>query len=422
MKKLFLLLSLFLFPVLSNFAQNVKHINIIGRTVGAGTYIDVPITVATNCYLEGLQITVKRAENMLMPFDFYLDENFYQGWNNGWSHPQPYYDWWEFRFATVGNPVVLHIGDKIGTFKTFVDYEMSGNVLFSTEIKFFDGETDWSVGYRSFNVIQLPFERYGNHNNDGGRDIKDGVELWKWVGLIPNNDTMLVAFDLDGSGGEITDYDEYLFLDNLVNKTPFPIHSNNTITVGGSGGNVPISVTWGKNPDGKWGLYAKEPITNGNVSGKNLSLPVGSNLMFKEVNGKNYFYGKIPVGKQILVSDFPDYSITGKFNNNRPIRVAAAVTDVEDNKTIPINFSLEQNYPNPFNPSTVISYQIPHDGLVTLKIYDITGAKIRTLINENKPAGKHEVKFDASGLPSGVYMYKISSGNFVQVKKMLLMK
>ena len=89
---------------------------------------------------------------------------------------------------------------------------------------------------------------------------------------------------------------------------------------------------------------------------------------------------------------------------------------------IPTVYDLAQNYPNPFNPSTTIRYQIPQDGIVTLKIYDILGAEVATLINEQKVAGKYEVNFNASTLASGVYIYKIQSGDFVSSKKMILIK
>jgi len=85
-------------------------------------------------------------------------------------------------------------------------------------------------------------------------------------------------------------------------------------------------------------------------------------------------------------------------------------------------YNLEQNYPNPFNPSTIVAYSIKNDGMVTIKIYDILGREVRTLINENKPAGNYTVEFDASALSSGVYLYKIKSGKFVNVKKMILLK
>ena len=100
------------------------------------------------------------------------------------------------------------------------------------------------------------------------------------------------------------------------------------------------------------------------------------------------------------------------------------VTGVEDsqNKNISESFALEQNYPNPFNPSTTIRYQIPTAGIVTLKIYDVLGNEVATLVNEEKSAGSYEVNFNASSLASGIYFYKIQAGSFVQTKKMILLK
>jgi hypothetical protein len=90
--------------------------------------------------------------------------------------------------------------------------------------------------------------------------------------------------------------------------------------------------------------------------------------------------------------------------------------------TTPIEYALAQNYPNPFNPGTIISYSIPQNGLVTLEVYNLLGEKVASLINEVKEAGRYEVKFDASKLASGIYVYSLKSGSFNSVKKMLLMK
>lgn len=89
---------------------------------------------------------------------------------------------------------------------------------------------------------------------------------------------------------------------------------------------------------------------------------------------------------------------------------------------IPITYELSNNFPNPFNPSTTIRYQIPQDGIVTLKIYDILGSEVATLVNEQKVAGRYEVNFNSSVLASGVYIYKIQSGSFINSKKMILLK
>jgi len=85
-------------------------------------------------------------------------------------------------------------------------------------------------------------------------------------------------------------------------------------------------------------------------------------------------------------------------------------------------YSLSQNYPNPFNPSTTIDFEVAKSGMVTLKVFDVLGGEIMVLVNEIKEAGKHSISFDASNLPSGVYFYKLQSGDFVTSKKMILMK
>jgi hypothetical protein len=94
----------------------------------------------------------------------------------------------------------------------------------------------------------------------------------------------------------------------------------------------------------------------------------------------------------------------------------------EDGNTTVSHYELFQNYPNPFNPSTVIKYNLPETGLVNIKIYDILGNKIATLLNNEKNAGSHSIEFNADKYASGVYLYKISSGSFVSVKKMMLLK
>jgi subtilisin family serine protease len=89
---------------------------------------------------------------------------------------------------------------------------------------------------------------------------------------------------------------------------------------------------------------------------------------------------------------------------------------------LPSMFELYQNYPNPFNPTTSISYQLPANTLVTLKVYDVLGRLVRTLVNDLQTAGTHSVTFDAGGLSSGVYFYHLKSGSFSAVKKLVLLK
>lgn len=97
-------------------------------------------------------------------------------------------------------------------------------------------------------------------------------------------------------------------------------------------------------------------------------------------------------------------------------------TDVEETNQNPNEFRLAQNYPNPFNPSTSIQYRVSSISQVILKVYDILGNEVATLVDEYKPAGSYEIDFNASKLTSGVYFYKLQAGGFVVTKKMILLR
>lgn len=99
------------------------------------------------------------------------------------------------------------------------------------------------------------------------------------------------------------------------------------------------------------------------------------------------------------------------------------ITDVKDSfSSSPVEFSLNQNYPNPFNPSTIIIWNVPFDSYQTLKIYDVLGNEVASLVNEYRTAGSYSINFNASNLSSGVYYYKLSAGNFTETKKMILIR
>ena len=101
----------------------------------------------------------------------------------------------------------------------------------------------------------------------------------------------------------------------------------------------------------------------------------------------------------------------------------SVLSDVKEiSSEIPQSYSLEQNYPNPFNPTTNIRFSVTEPGLVTLKVYNALGQEVASLLNEIKNAGSYQVDFNAVGLSSGIYFYKIQSNNFTSTKKMILLK
>lgn len=151
-------------------------------------------------------------------------------------------------------------------------------------------------------------------------------------------------------------------------------------------------------------------LEEGNNSYQNGSRPerpilVELNATFSELKGVMYY----SFGNYKLVprkdDDFVNYA-----------------TDVAYENNLPKDYSISQNYPNPFNPSTNIIYTLPKEGMVTLRIYNILGQVVKTLVNQNQAVGTYTVSFNASDLTSGVYFYDMQAGNFNQVKKMILIK
>jgi len=100
--------------------------------------------------------------------------------------------------------------------------------------------------------------------------------------------------------------------------------------------------------------------------------------------------------------------------------LSQVITSIEDEIEDLNSFSLHQNYPNPFNPSTNLSFVIGHSSFVSLKVFDVLGKEVATLVDEFRNAGAYEINFDASDLPSGIYFYRMTAGNFTETKKMIL--
>jgi len=98
------------------------------------------------------------------------------------------------------------------------------------------------------------------------------------------------------------------------------------------------------------------------------------------------------------------------------------ITSVNEQPALITDYKLNQNYPNPFNPSTVISYQLPEDNNVTLKVFNLLGAEVATLVSGKQTSGVHKITFNAANLASGIYFYKLQAGNYTSVKKLMLLK
>lgn len=137
-----------------------------------------------------------------------------------------------------------------------------------------------------------------------------------------------------------------------------------------------------------------------------------------------YFDDQVPDSAVIMImvaDQFSDTSASGSFAIIDDLSFNK-LADVKDGDIILSEYMLKQNYPNPFNPTTKISWQSPVNDWQTLKVYDILGNEVATLVDEYKPVGKYSIDFDASNLPSGVYLYQLRSGSNVNTRKMTLLK
>lgn len=132
------------------------------------------------------------------------------------------------------------------------------------------------------------------------------------------------------------------------------------------------------------------------------------------------------VGNSVNRDSIPGSSDQWNFGQNFVIHVIDFPVNLTDENSLPTDFILYQNFPNPFNPKTVISYQIPVNSNVTLKVFDVLGNEIAVLVDEYRSAGKHEIDFSfesvAISSATGIYFYQLKAGNFISAKKMLLLK
>jgi hypothetical protein len=183
------------------------------------------------------------------------------------------------------------------------------------------------------------------------------------------------------------------------------------------------------------GSLLVQNLRYGETADSNIGLTPGNYMFEVRRTDNNQLIGSFPIDLSGQAGEIAVVAATGFLdpaaNQNGP---AASLTEFETGTTIltdvknppakelPTSFALMQNYPNPFNPSTAIGFQVTAYSHVRLSIYDLLGREVATLVNEVKAPGEHSVAWDARGMATGVYFYKLQAGNFAQTKKLLLLR
>jgi hypothetical protein len=196
-----------------------------------------------------------------------------------------------------------------------------------------------------------------------------------------------------------------------------------TILFAGTTGSIYISTNYGSNwiqktLNGKAGLSFATFGNNlivGTDMGVYLSTDNGSNWI-----NKNQGFSSIPSVRALLISNNYIFSGTTQSVWRRSLSEVIGINQIS--QSVPSSYKLEQNYPNPFNPSTNIRYQVKNEGIVNISVFDIQGKEIEILVNEKQTPSIYEVTFDGCNYSSGVYLYKITSGDFSETRKMVLIK
>jgi len=255
-----------------------------------------------------------------------------------------------------------------------------------------------------------------NSNNESGFKVErtlDPAGTWNQITSVSQNITTFVNNNL----AEGARYYYRVRAYNSIGNSDYSNEANATTTLaapsnltGTEGETGILNLTWTDNSSTETGFYLERK--DGDGSSFIIHKILGPNLIsFSDSNltpGQYYAYRL--------------KAFTGIVESNYSNEFEIVIVSINSEIGIPNKFELFQNYPNPFNPSTQISYQLPENSFVNLVVYNSLGQKVEELVNQEQTSGKYSVKFDASNLPSGVYIYKLQAGEFSSVKKMLLTK
>jgi hypothetical protein len=248
--------------------------------------------------------------------------------------------------------------------------------------------------------------------------IYNGTETSVAVtGTTPNTLYVVQAFEYNGTGSGSV-FNTSTATGNPSNDSSLPVELTSFTA---STTNNKVTLNWNTATEvNNYGFEIERIAVSDKLLANSQQLNTNSWVKIAFVQGsgnsnspKNYSFTDTPTGRTEFQYRLKQIDLDGKYEYSNVVTVELAA---------PTNFAVEQNFPNPFNPTTSIQYQVSGTSNVTLKVYDVLGKEVATLVNETKVPGKYEIKFDGSNLSSGIYFYTLHAGTFVQTKKIILMK
>ncbi len=318
---------------------------------------------------------------------------------------------WEFTVDTQNQKVLRGRSNKTTNEDELNFFEGINGVGYFCRTPFYPADDAWGDSYDAFDLIfNNVFSPKSNPYSANGGSLNFTVEALQ---LLLGNTYKLQLYFTDPYAGKPSK-PQNLEVEPSANLHPY--------------------LTWDANqePDvisgGKYNIYKKKYFGGGVWQWNYLAQT--TNLFYEDLtenwcpppptqceNQNNIYYRIKAIDSQLKESVYSDSIIT-VVNGSPPDKIRVEPPSSEK----PTEYSLMQNYPNPFNPATTIAYSIPKNGLVTIKVYDILGKEVAELVNEVKEAGSYSVQFNATELPSGIYFYTLSSGDYTETKKLILLK
>jgi hypothetical protein len=311
-----------------------------------------------------------------------------------------------------------------GTDRIYTNFE---NLWYSLE-SCGDRWDAWNVGYNEV------FSPYSSPNTNDWNNSQPGPGIFIWYSALNSDDAILKIYRT-GYGGY---NEESQILAETPPSRPMGLKIYWTECING------IShpkITWKHNREPDMATLNEEKIEVKRYIVKRAYANVNTVPAYYQIIADDYFLtGSDPefIDNEIWINCFPyhhsmvvRYKVIAVDNDNKQSVPSDFVASPIDGINLPDNFSinlapkefiLNQNYPNPFNPVTNIKYDLPKDVFVSIKVYDLLGREIKTLVNEFKNAGSYLVSFNGSEFASGIYFYRIQAGSFIQVKRMVLIK